>query len=62
MDDASLRHPPVYLSHLNDSPVRHSPSKVLYIKTNKYLQLNVKTLTFAMDYQEQDFKIMTSIR
>ena len=29
MDDASVRHPPVYVDFLDDSPVRHPPSKVL---------------------------------
>ena len=34
MDNASIRHPPIYKSFLDDSPVCHLPSKVLRVSMN----------------------------
>ena len=34
MDNASMHHPPIYKSFLDDSPVCHLPSKVLRVSMN----------------------------
>ena len=58
IDDALVRHPPIYISFLDDWLVRHLPGKVL--RNSYYDEYFVLSINKYLDMQQDHYNIISS--